>query len=147
MNESSYSYTEYNRESIATPYYMNNQPFEPYILRHYPTGSLNSNIVDLSHLVFAMLNNGSYNGQQILMPETIEKMWEIQNPESGLSNLWWHSIGNAIGHSGGGTGYSTMLELFPGQKKGLIILSNKKNDSVYPAGRIYDLVRYQCNHY
>ena len=34
MNESSYSYTEYNRESIATPYYMNNQPFEPYILRH-----------------------------------------------------------------------------------------------------------------
>jgi CubicO group peptidase (beta-lactamase class C family) len=144
MYNSGYRLKNYNRASLATPYYDNNQPFEPYILRHYPTGSLNSNIVDFSHFAFAILNKGTYNGRQILKPGTVDKMFEVQNPESGLSNLWWHYQSDGIGHNGGGTGYSTMFELFPGQQKGLIILSNKKNTSVYPEGMIYDLVRYQC---
>jgi CubicO group peptidase (beta-lactamase class C family) len=147
MYNSSYRFIHYMREDLATPYFHNNQPLTPYILRHYPAGSLNTNIEDLSHFVITILNQGEYMGKQIIKPETIEKMLEVQNPESGIANLWWYSIGNSFGHDGGGTGFRTMMEIFPDQNMGLIILSNKRNESVAPGGRIYELVRYQCSRY
>ncbi len=147
MHNSSYRLNGFEREKLATPYHLNNHPFEPYILRAYPVGSLHSNLRDFSHFVIAIMNQGKYQGKQILKPETMEKMFEIQNPESGISNLWWHSYGGVIGHDGGGTGYSMRSEMFINKNIGLIILSNKVNSSVRSGGRIHELVRFQCNMY
>jgi hypothetical protein len=86
-------------------------------------------------------------GKRILRMETVQKMLEVQNPESGIANLWWHGMGNSIGHDDDGTGFSTFYELYPEDNMGLIILSNTKNKSIVGGERIYDLVRYQCKKY
>ena len=42
-----------------------------------PMGSLRVSLTELTHLVYMFLNNGTYNGNTILKPETIEKMFKI----------------------------------------------------------------------
>ena len=74
-------------------------------------------------------------------------MFEIQNPVTGMANLWNHRLGDCIGKYGGGTGYSAYVEWHFNSNIGMFIFSNKYNDSVYPLGKIYDLVRHQLNNY
>jgi CubicO group peptidase (beta-lactamase class C family) len=145
MNNSAFKLSDLNIELLVTPYTDNNNPMAYYTCRHYPVGFLSSNIEDFSHFVIAILNYGEYKGKRILQKSTIEKMLEIQNPASGLSLLWWHFIGDGVGHSGGGTGFSTWAEWHFNSDKAMFIFSNKVNVSIYPGGRIYELVRYQCS--
>ena len=42
-----------------------------------PMGSLRISLTELTHLVLMFLNNGTYNGNVILKPETVEKMFKI----------------------------------------------------------------------
>ena len=42
-----------------------------------PMGSLRISMTELTHLVYMFLNNGTYNGNVILKPETVEKMFKI----------------------------------------------------------------------
>jgi CubicO group peptidase (beta-lactamase class C family) len=42
-----------------------------------PMGSLRVSLSELTNLVYMFLNNGTYNGNTILKPETIEKMFKI----------------------------------------------------------------------
>ena len=147
MHNSSFWLDELNEELMVTPYTDNNNPMYYYTVRHYPAGFLSANLEDFSHFVIAILNSGEFNGKRILQQSTFDKMLEIQNPSSGLSNLWWHCAGNCIGHDGGGTGFRTMVEWNFDNDKGLFILSNKVNESVPPGGRIFELVKYQATKY
>jgi CubicO group peptidase (beta-lactamase class C family) len=144
MHNSAFRLSDLNNELLVTPYTDNNNPMNYYTCRHYPVGFLSSNIEDFSHFVIANMNDGEFNGKRILQRSTFEKMLEIQNPASGVSFLWWWScMGNCIGHKGGGTGFSTWVEWHFDDDGALFIFSNKVNESIYPGGRIYDLVRYQ----
>ena len=134
-----------NEELLATPYYDNNYPMQQYTYRHYPAGNLKTNLEDFSHFIIAFLNNGVYNGKRILKTSSIKKMMGVQNPATGMSLLWSNCPGDCIGHSGGGTGFSTRVEWYFDNQKGIFVFSNKVNNSVYPLGRIYELVRYQSN--
>ena len=42
-----------------------------------PMGNLRVSLTELTHLVHMFINNGTYNNNQILKPETIEKMFKI----------------------------------------------------------------------
>ena len=42
-----------------------------------PMGSLRISLEELTHLVYMFLNNGTYNGNVILKPETVDKMFKI----------------------------------------------------------------------
>ena len=42
-----------------------------------PMGNLRISLTELTHLIYMFLNNGTYNGNQILKPETIDKMLNI----------------------------------------------------------------------
>ena len=147
MNYSAFRIQNMNEDLLATPYYNSNYPIHQFVYRHYPAGNLKSNIEDFSHFIVTFLNNGLYKNNKILKTTTIEKMFEIQNPRTGMANLWNHRLGDRIGKAGGGTGYSAWTELDLNNNTGLFIFSNKYNESVYPSGRIYDLIRYQCNNY
>ena len=147
MNHSGFRINLLNEELLATPYYNNNYPIQQFIYRIYPAGNLKSNIGDFSHFIMVFLNDGVYNGKRILEHQTIEKMFEIQNPASGVSLLWQNCLGDCIGHTGGGTGFRTHAEWYPDSNKGLFIFSNKYNESVSPGGRIYELVRLECSRY
>lgn len=141
MYQSGFRLTDVNENLLATPHYDNGVPFYPYSYRHYPAGNLISNLEDMSHFIMAFLNDGVYKGKRTLELSTIEKMWELQNPVTGMSHLWFHCLGDCIGHSGGGTGYKLRAEWYYQDGEGLIIFSSKVNSSVTPRGRIYELVR------
>ena len=147
MDNSGFRLNTLNEELFVTPYNDNNRPFGYYTCRHYPAGFLSSNIEDFSHFIIAMLNDGVYNGNRILNPESIDKMLELQNPSSGTALLWAHCMGDCIGHLGGGTGFSTWAEWHFDDGSGLFIFSNKVNGSIAPKGRIYELVRSEANKY
>jgi len=143
MHNSGFRFSLLNEGLLVTPYNDNNYPMSYYTCRHYPVGFLSTNIEDFSHFVITFLNDGEFNGKRILQQSTIEKMLEIQIPNSGVSFLWWHYFGDSIGHKGGGTGFSTWAEWHLNGNTGLFIFSNKVNASVSQGGRIYELVRYQ----
>ena len=146
MNSSGFRFKDLDYDLLAQPHYDNGHPMAQYNLRAYPVGSLKSNLMDLSHFVTAILNKGEYNGNRIMSEKTFDKMVELQNPGTGIAFLWYHCLGNCIGHDGGGTGFRTLLEIYPEENKGIIILSNIVNNSV-ASGRIYELVRYQSLKY
>ncbi|MFC1565635.1 serine hydrolase domain-containing protein [Candidatus Neomarinimicrobiota bacterium] len=147
MENSAFRPEYMNEELLVTPYYNSNYPVKQFTYRHYPAGNIKSNIVDFSHFISAILNFGELNGNRILKPETVEQMFKINNYATGMSNLWNRRLGNRIAKYGGGTGYSAFVEWQFDSDIGFIIFSNKYNESVYPHGRIYDLIRYQSNNY
>ena len=147
MDNSAFRLHNLNEEFLTTPYTDNNRPMDYYTCRHYPVGFLSSNIEDFSNFVIACINYGEFNGKRILQRNSFEKMIELQNPASGVSFLWWHYLGDSIGHLGGGTGFSTWVEWNLDDESGMFIFSNKVNGAISPGGSIYELVRYQSSMY
>ena len=147
MNSSSFWLDQLDQSSLTTPYTNTNNPMYYYTCRHYPAGFLNCDLEDFSHFMIAILNKGKFGEKQLLKESTVEKMFEVQNPASGLSNLWWHCLGDCVGHDGGGTGFRTFAEWNFDNNIGLFIFSNKVNSSITPGGRIYELVKYQATKY
>jgi len=136
-----------NEDLLVTPYYNSNYPFESFSYRHYPAGNIKSDIIDFSKFLNAILNHGELDNFKLLKEDTFHKMIELHNPATGMANLWNHRIGNRIAKAGGGTGFSAWVEWEFKNDIGFIIFSNKYNESAYPHGRIYDLIRYQSTKY
>lgn len=144
MDYTSFYFSELDYELLATPYYKKNSPMWYFTCRYYPIGFINTNLVDFAIFVQACLNYGEWNGARILKESSFKKMLVVQNPQTGEANLWVHYIGGALGHIGGGTGFATSVEWQHDEGRAFFILSNLYRDSVYPKGRIYEVVKYQC---
>lgn len=147
MHNTAYRFQNLNEERLVTPYDDNGFPMPYYACRHYPAGFLSTNIEDFSHFMIAMLSSGEYKGKRILQTSTFDKMLELQDPTSGVANLWVHCLGDCVGHLGGGTGFSTWAEWHFMHDRAMFIFSNKVNSSIAPLGRIYELVKYQAFRY
>jgi CubicO group peptidase (beta-lactamase class C family) len=147
MYYTGFMYAEVDTSLLAVPHLNTYNVYPMYNLKHYPAANLKSNLEDFSHFMIAMLNKGLYNGKKILEPASVDRMFELNNSSTGMSLIWKHCPGDCIGHSGGGEGFSSRFELYPDHKKAMIILSNTRNDLVYPQDRIYDLVRAKVNQF
>ena len=147
MYSSTFWLDELIPENVATPYYGNGEPMDYFSSRHYPVGWLFTNVTEFSNFVQACLNNGRYKDIRIMQESTMEKMLELQYESSGVAYLWWHGIGDRMGHKGGGAGYSTWFEMHTESKTALFLFSNKENDFVSPGGRIHELIKYQSQKY
>ena len=145
MGHSAFRFENMDETLLATPYYDNNSPMHQFISRHYPAGNLKSNLEDFSHFAIAFLNYGEYKGKRILERSTVEKMFEVHNPATGIALLWRKCTGDCIGKKGGGTGFASWAEWHLDNGRALFLFSNKDNTSVHPPnGRIYELLKYQC---
>ncbi len=147
MFNTAYRLGYFNPEFLVTPYSNYNAPMYPFSSRHYPAGFLNCDLEDFSHFMIACLNYGAYKGKRILQTSTFEEMIKLRDASSGYAFLWLHFLGDCIGHRGGGTGYSTFAEWHFKDDSGFFIFTNKDNDSIYPNGRLYELIRYQSGKY
>jgi len=145
MINTSYYIGDLQRELIAIPYRGGNQPLQHYTYKGYPGGFLRSSLDDFSHFLITYLNGGRYRGKQILRPETIEEILTMSNPASGICLIWYRSIGNWYGHSGGGDGGSSRTDLHRGDKLAILIICNQRHETVYPGGKIYNLIRDYAN--
>jgi len=146
MDQTTLYLSELDYNLIATPYYDIYSPTWYYSCRHYPAGFIHSNLIDFARFVQACLHFGELDGIRILKKETFQRMIEIENEQAGIANLWDTYTDGGIGHIGGGTGFSTVVEWHLDNNYAFSILSNRENSEVYHFGRIYELVKYQAVH-
>jgi CubicO group peptidase (beta-lactamase class C family) len=104
-----------------------------------PAGSISSSINDMSHWVMAQLNDGRYNGKQVIPSEARRQTWtpnsiigqgghRFNKAHFSLYGLGWmlqeYSGREIVSHTGGVNGFVTSVTLVPEEKLGIIVLTN-----------------------
>jgi len=148
------SIEEYCKEHIFTPLNMYNTSFHvknlnksrlavPYLwfikryfsLKHYDlpytaAGSLRTNVLDLSHFMIAHMNNGTYNGIQILNNTTVKLMHTVHGSgpmfDYGLGWIIFNeSDGKYYGHGGSTFGGEAVMKYRVSDNVGVIYFWNQ----------------------
>ena len=121
--------------------------FELYKIPYYedtegvaPAGAIISNIDELSHWLIALMNDGKYNGKQVLpanvlkatlqpaigLPNTLgesQGFWELLNPAYGMGRQTAAYRGHLITYHGGDLpGFHSQVSFLPNDKIGVIVL-------------------------
>ncbi len=145
-NVSGMSYESYLQEKIFTPLDMKNtftspekarenglsqgysrffgfivparQPHRTYDLA---SGYLISTAEDLAHFSIALLNNGVYEGNQLVPGNRFQMIFQ---PVKGYG-MGWFIGSDRIYHGGANETFRTEMELFPSRKIGIVVLTNQ----------------------
>lgn len=142
-----------NMGNIATPYFMLNGKLTATPYRSHdncgPAASVHSTAHDLANYLRLFLNNGSFEGRQILKPETVR---EIRKPRvvDGISvkrahprleqrfpcyGYGWRirDYGGKleISHTGGVDGNRCYMAYFPEEKFGAVVLTDSEDRRAY----------------
>jgi len=129
------------------PYKEKRDSFELYKIPFYedtegiaPAGAIISNIDDLSHWLIALMNEGKYNGKQVLpanvlkatlqpaigLPNTLGEalgFWELLNPAYGMGRQTAAYRGHLMTYHGGDLpGFHSQVSFMPNDKIGVIVL-------------------------
>ncbi|MGC9779601.1 MAG: serine hydrolase [Candidatus Heimdallarchaeota archaeon] len=96
-----------------------------------PAGLCSSTVVDMSKWIIMLLNNGSYNGTEILKPETVTLMQKdhfVAHPYLPAVNLGLYEMDinniHIIGHGGDTYYFHSTMALFPELNFGFFISYN-----------------------
>jgi CubicO group peptidase (beta-lactamase class C family) len=107
-----------------------------------PWGGLFGNPGDLTHFLQMQMNGGRYGGIQILQPESVASMLEMQlstgGSPLGFGLSWWigeDELGEFYYHGGGGATIETMMRFYPSLDLGVVVMGNVNG---YQADRIAD---------
>ncbi len=135
MNTSSFRLKDFQKENLYKGYYQENGnfvefPFD-YIL-DYPAGQMLTPLNEFAHFMIMHLNNGKYEGRQVIDSSTIEEMHSVQfthHPKLYRASGYAFGISEFNGlknlaHGGGYIGISTLMFLFPEIKLGLYAVTN-----------------------
>lgn len=113
-----------------------------------PAGSIASSVNDMSHWVMMLLDNGKYNGKQIVPASAIA---QTRMPHSIVGNggvlfneghfllygLGWelqeYCGKEIVSHTGGVNGFVTSVTLIPEEKLGIIVFTNTDQNAFYEA--------------
>jgi len=147
MVNTSFWFTDLDLAKVALPYDNNYVPFYHYSFLVYPVGAIKTSISEFSRFITAYMNGGIYNGVRILSQDTVNQILTIQNQASGTCLIWKYGVGNWYMHSGGERGFATHSAFQKDDKLAFIIFTNKYNESVYPVGKLYELIRNQAYKY
>jgi CubicO group peptidase (beta-lactamase class C family) len=104
---------------------------DPYFLSISPAASCGSTALDISNLMIALLDNGHFNGTQILQNETVQMMLDdqfiphpnLQSIGFGLYEMDLNEI-HVIGHGGDVPEFHSLMALFPEEDFGFFISYN-----------------------
>jgi len=104
-------------------------PFE--LVEAAPAGALSSTATDMARFMLAHLGNGTYDGAQILKPETVREMQTPQGlPVPGMNDMalgFYEETRNGhhiIGHAGDTEGFHSDLHLILDQGVGIFMSFN-----------------------
>lgn len=116
-----------------------NVPYENYY-SYTPAGAIKSSVKDLSNWMLVWLNNGVFKEQQVIPKKYVKDATRLQNMKNELYEkdafLWGEGYGwrlrawNGIfrlRHGGNTIGFSTIMDLYPFEGIGVVVLSNQKN--------------------
>jgi CubicO group peptidase (beta-lactamase class C family) len=146
----------------AVPYREKRDSFDLYKIPYYedtdgvaPAGAIVSNIDELSHWLIALMNDGKYNGKQILpakvlkdtlqpaigLPNTLGEalgFWELLNPAYGMGRQTAAYRGHLLTFHGGDLpGFHSQVSFMLNDKIGVIVLVISDH-----SGPLYDIVSY-----
>jgi len=131
MYNTSYLLSSINRSNLAIPYHYQFHKYIPYghyCYIGYPCGSIHTSVVELSHFIIAHMNQGKYEGYQLLNSTSIELMHTIQysNGDYGLGWSIWNDTKNKhyFGHTGGDYGVATSVTVRTTDNKAVIYFTN-----------------------
>jgi len=111
-------------------------------------GSIGSSVNDMSHWVMAQLNNGKYDGRQVISSAAIAQTWlphsiignggHLYNTgHFSLYGLGWfleeYCGKKIVSHTGGVNGFVTSVTLLPEEKLGIIVFTNTDQNNFYEA--------------
>jgi CubicO group peptidase (beta-lactamase class C family) len=131
----------------GVPYREKRDSFELYKIPFYedtegiaPAGAIISNVNDLSHWLIALMNDGKYDGKQVLPPNVLKATlqpaiglpnsagesqgyWEMLNPDYGMGRETGAYRGHLITFHGGDLpGFHSQISFMPNDKIGVIVL-------------------------
>lgn len=100
-----------------------------------PAGGVSSSINDMAKWVILHVNDGTYNGNQVVAPASMAEMHRIQIVDSAADNyvsgygLGWFilysSKGMTLYHGGSTTSSTSYVVILPEEKIGIVALCNK----------------------
>jgi len=148
MTSTSYSISDMTqRPDHGVPFREKRDSFELYKIPYYedtegvaPAGAIISNVDDLSHWLIALMNDGKYNGKQVLpakvlketlqpaigLPNTLGEAlgyWELLNPAYGMGRQTVSYRGHLLTFHGGDLpGFHSQISFMPNDKIGVIVL-------------------------
>lgn len=102
----------------------------PYNRMHGPSSTMHSSVVEMCRWAMTNMNRGSYGKQRILESSTYDLLWEPVLRVTGeweIGLCWFmRNFKNAqtIWHSGGDTGFSTVIEMIPDHSMAVVVLCN-----------------------
>jgi hypothetical protein len=131
----------------GVPFREKRDSFELYKIPYYedtegvaPAGAIISNIDELSHWLIALMNDGKYNGKQVLPPNVLKAtlqpaiglpnalgesqgFWELLNPAYGMGRQTAAYRGHLMTFHGGDLpGFHSQVSFLPNDKIGVIVL-------------------------
>jgi CubicO group peptidase (beta-lactamase class C family) len=147
MNSTTYSISDMTQHpDHGVPFREKRDSFELYKIPFYedtegvaPAGAIISNIDELSHWLIALMNDGKYNGKQVLpanvlkatmqpaigLPNTLGEAlgyWELLNPAYGMGRQTVSYRGRLLTFHGGDLpGFHSQVSFMPNDKIGVIV--------------------------
>jgi CubicO group peptidase (beta-lactamase class C family) len=147
MTSTVYSIADMTKQpDFGVPFTEKRDTFELYKIPYYediggvaPCGAIVSNIQDLSHWLIALMNDGRYNGKQVLPPAVLRATLE---PAIALPNTaaeargYWEALNTAYGmgretvsyrgqlltmHGGDLPGFHSQISFLPKEKLGVVV--------------------------
>ncbi|HJZ78723.1 MAG TPA: serine hydrolase [Pyrinomonadaceae bacterium] len=147
MNSTVFSIADMLKQpDVGVPFTERRDSSELYKIPYYeeqqgvaPAGAIISNIEDMSHWLIALMNNGKYNGKQVLPPKVLQATLEpaIALPNAaGQTRGWWEVLNQAYGmgrwtasyrgrliafHGGDLPGFHSQISYMPNEHVGVIV--------------------------
>ncbi|MFO0967631.1 MAG: serine hydrolase [Gemmataceae bacterium] len=137
MTSSGYAITPELKKNLAKAtmwtYHGREFPAPPFKMAMLSAGNLYSTVEDEAKLLSFLFAGGkTKDGKQLLRPETLEKMYQIQfakkDDTAGFGIGWFISELDGkkrIGHGGAVYGFATEFAALPGEKLGVIVCASR----------------------
>jgi len=111
----------------------------PYNRIHAPSSTLNSNVMEMTHYAMANLHRGVHDDVRILSDQSYDVLWTnsvnlTDEPAMGVS--WFLGEHNGLktaSHSGGDTGFNSLLLLVPEKNISVMLVCNYGLQNISPA--------------
>lgn len=118
--------------TVVMPYSYSGGDYEAighYTFTDYPNGGLHSTVGDMFKFASALVQNGSYNGHELITPAAAEAMTTPQIPEldneTGLHLFIMNKEHELWGHDGGEQGVATIMGFNMSTNVGALIFTNQ----------------------
>ncbi|NHJ38947.1 MAG: serine hydrolase, partial [Asgard group archaeon] len=119
------------QNNMSASYNLDGSETDFYLMKIGPAGACSSTALDISHIMLALMDNGHFNGTQILQNDTVQMMFDDQfiphpNLQSIGFGLYEMDINDVhiIGHGGNVPEFHSTMALFPEEDFGFFISYN-----------------------